>query len=84
MTKLEQLAEIEGKEVIELLEEAVLVIYVCTGICINDGCDFTTENEPNQTQGYCEVLSKQEYSSVMSCFRRINMNIKPIKIKHNS
>jgi hypothetical protein len=51
--KLEKLAEIEGLEVEELLEEATYD-SVCMGICKNKDCDYTTEVEPDQDRGWCE------------------------------
>lgn len=27
---------------------------VAPGICMNDGCDYITEVEPDQSEGYCE------------------------------
>ena len=52
--KLAQLAEIEGFESIEALLEAASYDSVSPGICTRDGCDYTAEVEPDQTQGWCE------------------------------
>jgi hypothetical protein len=54
MTKLERLLEIEGYERIEDLMEAILSDSVSPAICMNEGCDFTCEMEPDQDAGYCE------------------------------
>jgi hypothetical protein len=54
MTKLEKLLEIEGYERIEDLIEAVFYDSVSPTICMNEGCDFTCEMEPDEDAGYCE------------------------------
>jgi hypothetical protein len=54
MTKLEKFLEIQGYERIEDLMEAVLSDSVSPAICMNEGCDFTCEMEPDQDAGYCE------------------------------
>jgi hypothetical protein len=62
-SKLHILAEQEGKEVIELLEEAV-VDSSCKGICTNPECNYTTDVEPDQRKGYCEKCTT---NTVCSC-----------------
>ena len=52
--KLAKLIEIEGYDSVEDLAEAVLSEAVSPAICINEGCDFTCEMEPDQDAGYCE------------------------------
>jgi hypothetical protein len=54
MTKLEKLIEIEGYGTLEELLEAVLTDAVSPAICMNEGCDFTCEMEPDRDAGYCE------------------------------
>lgn len=51
--KLKQLAEIEGKSVMELLQDS-LADSVCMGICAHEGCDYTCEVEPDQDRGWSE------------------------------
>jgi hypothetical protein len=53
--KLDQLLEIEGYDTLEELLEAVFSDSVSPGICTNEGCDYTTEVEPDQDGGWCEV-----------------------------
>lgn len=54
MTKLEQLAQIEGyTDTLDLLQDAS-IDSVNPGICTNPDCDYTTEVEPDQAHGYCE------------------------------
>jgi hypothetical protein len=52
--KLATLMEIEGYETIEQLAEAILSDSVSPAICMNDGCDYTAEMEPDQDGGFCE------------------------------
>jgi hypothetical protein len=52
--KLAKLIEIEGYESIEELVQVVLSDTVSPAICMNAGCDFTCEMEPDQDVGYCE------------------------------
>ena len=53
-SKLEQLCEIEGMTEMEIFEEGTFD-SVCQGICMNADCDYTTEVEPDCSEGYCEV-----------------------------
>jgi hypothetical protein len=53
-TKLAKLIEIEGYDSFEELLEAVFSDAVSPAICMNNGCDFTCEMEPDQTAGYCD------------------------------
>lgn len=53
-SKLQKLAEIEGFDSTFELLEASIADSVCPGICINPGCEYTTEVEPDCTSGYCE------------------------------
>jgi hypothetical protein len=52
--KLAKLVEIEGYEASDDLLEAVFSDAVSPAICMNDGCYFTCEMEPDQCAGYCE------------------------------
>jgi len=64
MTKLEELAVIEGfDDSMEMLESA-MADSVCPGICINEGCDYTCEVEPDSDSGWCEEC---EANTVSSC-----------------
>jgi hypothetical protein len=53
-TKLSKLLEIEGYESVEQLIGAVLSDSLSPAICMNEGCHFTCEMEPDQDAGYCE------------------------------
>ena len=52
--KLRTLMEIEGLDDELALAEATAMDSVCPAICMNEGCDYTSEMEPDQTQGFCE------------------------------
>jgi predicted Zn-ribbon and HTH transcriptional regulator len=58
-----RLAEIEGVDVLQLLETATFdSIVPC--ICINKGCEYTDNLEPDQRQGYCPECKT---NTVQSC-----------------
>ena len=52
--KLAKLLEIEGYGSVQELMEAVFSDAVSPAICMNEGCGFTCEMEPDQGRGYCE------------------------------
>src|ERR1700681_4696257 len=52
--KLAKLIEIDGYDSIEELMEAVFSDSVSPAICMNEGCNFTCEMEPDQDRGWCE------------------------------
>lgn len=64
MSKLTDLAKIEGIELMEMLEEASCD-SVCPGICTNKGCDYTTTVEPDSSTGYCEVCDTKTVKSAL-------------------
>lgn len=65
MSKLEQLAKIEGyKDSFSLLEDAI-TDSVCPGICTRKGCDYTTEVEPDCQDGWCEECETQTVQSAL-------------------
>ena len=63
MTKLEKLAELEGMDEIEMLEQGTFD-SVAAGICTTEGCEFTIEVEPDQDAGWCDNC---EAGTVSSC-----------------
>lgn len=63
MAKLDTLARIERKTVEELLSSAVFGSN-SKGLCTNKGCNYTTETEPDQQEGYCEVCDTNTVISV--------------------
>jgi hypothetical protein len=52
-SKLDQLASTWGMSVSELIETYALD-DVAPGICMNPGCTYSTEYEPDQQKGWCE------------------------------
>jgi hypothetical protein len=56
--KLAKLLAAEGYETLEQLAAAVLSDSVSPAICIETDCDYTTEMEPDQDAGYCELCRK--------------------------
>jgi hypothetical protein len=52
--KLAKLLEIKGYQRIEDLIEAVFSDSVSPAICMNEGCNFTREMEPDQDAGWCD------------------------------
>jgi hypothetical protein len=53
--KFKKLVEIEGyDDPYEFLADASFD-SVCPAICVNDGCDYTAELEPDQDRGWCEA-----------------------------
>ena len=65
MDKLQKLLEIEGYATLEELLEAVFSDSVSPGICINDGCQYTVEVEPDQDRGWCEVCGTNTVKSAL-------------------
>jgi len=62
--KLEILCDQYGSSVEELLEEWG-VDSVAPGVCMNPGCDYSTEYEPDQRRGWCEVCGTQSVRSFL-------------------
>ena len=53
--KLMKLCEKEGFKTLDQLLQHTAADSVCPAICMTEGCDYTTEMEPDQDQGYCEA-----------------------------
>jgi len=53
--KLMRLCELEGHTDPFDLFQAVAGDSVCPAICMTEGCNYTAQMEPNQTEGYCEA-----------------------------
>jgi hypothetical protein len=62
--KLAQLANAYASTVDELLETWGDDDRV-PGICMNPGCDYTTEYEPYQREGWCGVCETQSVKSLL-------------------
>jgi hypothetical protein len=63
--KLMKLCEAEGFDDLDGLLELAVGDSVCPAICMTEGCDYTTEVEPDQTEGYCEVCGGNTVTSVL-------------------
>lgn len=50
---------------VEELLESASIGSVVPGICTNDGCDFTTEYEPDQDAGWCEECDTETVASAL-------------------
>ena len=64
MSKLSKIAELEGRTVMEILEEGTFD-GVCLGICTNKDCDYTTEVEPDCADGWCENCETNTVKSAL-------------------
>lgn len=62
MNKLQQLEELEGVDLMEMLEQGTFD-SVCPGICVNKDCDYTVQVEPDCSNGYCEVCKTNTVKS---------------------
>jgi hypothetical protein len=63
--KLKKLVELEGyKDDADLVADAVSD-SVCPAICVNAGCDYTAEMEPDQDRGWCEVCGTNSLKSAL-------------------
>jgi hypothetical protein len=63
--KLMRLCEIEGFENVEGVLFLSITDSVCPAICMTEGCDYTTEMEPDQDRGFCEVCGGQTVASAL-------------------
>ena len=63
--KLDKLLEIEGYDDIADLAAAVVGDSVSPAMCMNEGCDFTCEMEPDQDRGWCEECKTNTMKSAL-------------------
>ena len=61
-SKLKTLAKLEGCDEMDILEAATYD-GVCPGICVNKGCEYTTQVEPDQRAGHCESCNTKTVKS---------------------
>lgn len=64
-SKCQTLAEEEGFDSIEELMLQYSTDSVCPSICMNPGCDYTAEMEPDQDRGWCENCATNTVASPM-------------------
>jgi len=62
--KLETLAESEGYSSVDEMLESRGLDSTVPAICMNAGCDYTTDMEPDQSEGYCGSCNT---NTVKSC-----------------
>ena len=65
VTKLQELLEIEGYTNITELLAACITDSVSPAICMNEGCSYTCEMEPDQDSGWCEECHTQSMTSAL-------------------
>jgi hypothetical protein len=63
--KLMKLCEAEGFASLDDLLAIAVIDSVCPAICMTEGCDHTTEMEPDQEEGYCEACGGNTVVSVL-------------------
>ena len=63
--KLMKLCEAEGFASFDDLLEVAASDSVCPAICMTEGCDYTTEMESDQDEGYCEACGGNTVTSVL-------------------
>lgn len=63
--KLMKLCEIEGYEKLDDLLLTSIDDSVCPGICMTEGCDYTTKIEPDQAEGHCEACGGNTVVSLL-------------------
>ena len=63
--KLDRLVESEGYDNLDNLLAAAVADSVSPGICMNDGCDYTAEMEPDQDRGWCEACGTNTVASAL-------------------
>jgi hypothetical protein len=61
--KLQQLVDDFGYDSDLELFQAATFDSVCPGICMNEDCDYSTEVEPDCSDGYCEICDSQTVKS---------------------
>ena len=65
MGKLKRLADDYGfKDVMDMFEAATFD-SVSPGICMNNGCSYSTEVEPDQERGWCEECGTNSVRSAL-------------------
>ena len=63
--KLALLVETEGFDSLDDLIAATISDSVSPAICMNEGCDYTTEMEPDQDRGWCEACGTNTVASAL-------------------
>ena len=69
--KLMKLCDLEGLKLEDLLQASV-VDSICPAICMTEGCDYTTEMEPDQDAGVLRSVRRQ-HRHIGACTRRSDL-----------
>ena len=64
MSKAETLAQDWGYDTPEELAADYIFEGVNPAICMNEGCDYSTEMEPDQDRGWCECCGTNSLKSI--------------------
>jgi hypothetical protein len=64
-SKLMKLCESEGYKRLDDLLKVSVVDSVCPAICMTEGCNYTTEMEPDQDAGHCEACGGNAVTSAL-------------------
>lgn len=64
MNKLNRLCQAYGEPLGAILENGMMD-GVCPAICMNPDCDYTTDMEPDQDRGWCEVCGTNTVKSAL-------------------
>ena len=78
--KLKKLVEIEGYDDDVALIADAATDSVCPAICMNEGCDYTAEMEPDQDRGWCESL-RHQFDEERARARRHHIGARPCRRK---
>jgi len=63
--KLMKLCDAAGYGNLENLLKASVVDSMCPAICMTEGCDYTTDMESDQDEGYCEACGGNTVTSAL-------------------
>jgi hypothetical protein len=63
--KLMRLCDLEGYKRLDDLLKVSVADSICPAICMTEGCDYTTEMEPDQDAGYCEACGGNTVTSAV-------------------
>jgi hypothetical protein len=63
--KLDQLVDSEGYDSLDDLIAAAASDSASPAICMNEGCDYTAEMEPDQREGWCEACGTNTVASAL-------------------
>jgi hypothetical protein len=63
--KLMTLCDREGFKSLKALLKASAADNICPAICMTEGCNYTTEMESDQDDGYCEACGGNTVTSAL-------------------